>query len=213
MLRRSDQLSPKQLQSVEVVSEEASRLSKLLDDLLVLSRSDSGQLDARREEVQLEPLMRRLGDLLTDQRLGERLRLPRADTLADLAVHGDNQRLTQCLLNLVENADKYAPGDEPIDIEVQAADDHIDLLVRDRGPGILPADGKRVFERFQRGTGSGQVQGSGLGLSVVAMLMERMGGSIDLVPTLDADGSDGRGSTFRLRLNRAQVSTPATSAA
>jgi two-component system OmpR family sensor kinase len=96
------------------------------------------------------------------------------------AVLCDEDELRIALDNLIENALKYAPH-SPIDVAVRPARDAIALVVRDRGPGLRPADRAHVFERFYRGSETrGEVQGSGLGLAIVQRIAERHGGSVSL---------------------------------
>jgi len=101
------------------------------------------------------------------------------------------------VINLVENAIKYAPGTDVVKIEIAPnGGSHLEVRVIDRGPGIDPDDRERIFERFYRGKRAGerQVRGSGIGLSLVQHVVDAHGGEIVIEPT------PGGGSTFVLRI-------------
>jgi signal transduction histidine kinase len=170
----------------------------MLSDLLDLSRADNHQLSVRRDAFSLLPS------------LEHALRLARAahrnpihddlaavPNLADLEVVGDPDRLVQCIGNLIGNAAKYSPSDQPVALEVNHQGTAVEISVIDQGPGI-PADQlERIFERFTRAEGVALPKGessSGLGLSIVTMLMQAMGGSVSVSSTV------GQGSRFSLRL-------------
>ena len=114
---------------------------------------------------------------------------------------GDAERLQQCLTNLVENAIKYTPADAVIELYSSRSDADVVAHVRDHGPGVPRADKTRIFDRFARGSvptiGKDGGAGSGIGLSVVKLLVERMGGSVAVA---DAPGG---GADFQLHLEKA----------
>jgi two-component system, OmpR family, sensor kinase len=107
----------------------------------------------------------------------------------------ETDRLQQVLLNLIENADKYSPPGRPISLELTRNDAELCISVRDQGIGIPPEDIPKVFDRFHRGRNAIEHErGSGLGLSVVKLLVEAMGGSIDV------DSEIAVGSRFHIHL-------------
>ncbi|MGE3620661.1 MAG: sensor histidine kinase [Acidimicrobiia bacterium] len=163
---------------VAIVTDELDRMSRLVDDMLLLARSERpGFLD--REPVHLGALA---ADWLARARiLGERDW--RLDAAAAGTVVADRQRLTQAVMNLAGNAVRHtAPGAE-IGIGTALVDGTATIWVRDTGDGISPADQERVFERFARGTGAGRHDGSGLGLAIVRAIAEAHGGRISLSST------------------------------
>ena len=111
-------------------------------------------------------------------------------------VNADSDRLRQVLLDLIENADKYSPNEQPIRLVLQVNAEHASIQVIDQGIGIPEADQERVFERFQRGSNAPEKTGSGLGLSIVKLLVEAMDGTIGL------KSRPGEGSCFTIRLPR-----------
>ena len=113
------------------------------------------------------------------------LTLPDQAPLSEVVVQADPARLRQVLLDLIENADKYSAPGRPIRLALRSADGMACIDVIDQGIGIPPDELDRVFERFQRGSNAPEKTGSGLGLSVVQLLVEGMGGSIEVCSRLD----------------------------
>ena len=171
-------------------------MQQLLNDLLDLSRSDSGRLQVKQEPVDLRPLLeevvRAQGAALTRELT---LELP-AEDISTTAL-GDAARLRQVLLNLIENAHKYSPPEQPIQLRLHSGLNALVLEVEDRGIGIPLQDQAYVFDRFHRGANTTGQSGSGVGLSVVKLLLEAMGGSIKV------KSEPGMGSCFRIQLRRA----------
>ncbi|MGL6134575.1 MAG: sensor histidine kinase, partial [Prochlorococcaceae cyanobacterium] len=108
----------------------------------------------------------------------------------------DPDRLAQCLANLVENALKYAPAPSPVELGVDRRGDQVVLCVRDQGPGVPPEEREGIFQLFSRGSAAAgaATSGSGLGLAMVRLLMERMGA---MAQVADAPGG---GADFQLSL-------------
>lgn len=185
------------------IEDEATRMGSLVEDLLLLARLDERR-PAKLEEVDLAVLA---GDAVHDARAMDRDRtisligvLPGTGPRPAL-VTGDNNRLRQVLTNLVANALRHTPAGTPVEVAVgvypHATGDFALLEVRDHGGGIAAEDAERVFERFYRVDASrqrGKGGGSGLGLSIVAAVVEQHGGRVDIVPT------PGGGATFRVSL-------------
>jgi two-component system sensor histidine kinase KdpD len=155
------------------ILDEAERLERLIRNLLDMTRLESGTVNVRKEWTPLEEVV---GAALTrlESRLGERvvnLYLPRDLPLVPL----DAVLLEQVLMNLLENAAKYATG--PIDISARHGTGEVLVEVADRGPGILAGDEARIFEKFQRGASEGPA-GVGLGLTICRAIIAAHGGKI-----------------------------------
>ena len=147
---------------VAELEEDARRLARLADDLLVLSAEEAAA--APDEVVRLDELAARVGETAAN-----------VDVTAPAPVRalGDRAALERAVTNLVQNAQRHGPGG-PIGIEVAAANGVATLSVSDAGPGLAPDEAERAFERFWRkGGGEG---GSGLGLAIVRATAERHGG-------------------------------------
>jgi signal transduction histidine kinase len=180
------------------------RLSKLIDDLLDISRINTGKLQLNLEHFDL---MEMIGDI--KQRFGSQL----ATSGCELIVHGPSElpvyldifRIEQVVVNLLTNSMKYGPG-RPIEISIDRAGDFFSLAVKDGGIGIAAEDQKRIFLRFERAVSSTHFGGLGLGLYIVTQILEAHGGSISVSSEIK------RGSVFRVDLPvEAKVSAPRSS--
>ena len=196
-IRRGDNLTEGQVKGLRTAEEESIRMRRLLDDLLDLSRSDFGHLDIRTVPVDLADQLEQVADLArsTLQRPLE-LMLPEELEQRSVEVKADPARLRQVLLDLIENADKYSPPERPIRLELHNTGNGARITVIDQGIGIPEEEQETVFERFKRGSNAAEKTGSGLGLSVVKLLVEGMGGRIELRSRL------GEGSCFTVALPR-----------
>ena len=186
-------------QLLETVKAQTDRLTRLSDDLLLLTSPEAAAapLDPP-ERVDLRALAAaaaaELGPLAA--RAGVRLRVaggPPHEALAAAAP------LYRCALNLIDNAVKHSGAGAEVDIEAGADGEDAWLRVRDTGPGIPEADLPHVFERFYRVDRSRAGGGAGLGLAIVRALMDSMGGAVT------AASEAGAGATFTLRLPRADA--------
>lgn len=148
---------------------DATRLARLVDQLLVLEREVSAPpVDQR---VQLDTLARDATAGLPRVELGE---------LAPAVAVGDPDALTRAVVNLVENATVHGPPDGPVRVTVRVAGDRARIAVSDSGPGPDPADRDRLFKRFWRGSTAHSQPGSGLGLSIVASIVARHRGTVSV---------------------------------
>jgi len=175
------------------------RLSRLVEDMLDISRIATGRLNMRFEQVDLSELTRevvdRFGPQLTEA--GHTLTLHLAPGLVGT---WDRERMEQVLSNLLSNAIKYAPG-TPLKVTTLQVGPSAILEVEDRGPGIAPVDHQRVFERFERLVAANQVSGLGLGLHISQHIVAAHGGTIRVRSAI------GEGASFIVEL---PVSGPPT---
>lgn len=183
-------------------------LSRLVDDLRLLSLADAGRLTLAPAEVDLNDWARRAVD---DARAAWGLRglhLAYAGPDGPVPLRADAQRLAQVLHNLLDNASRYAPDGSTVDVVVAADGDEARLEVRDRGPGVPEDELGTIFERFVRGRrrdvrGAG---GSGLGLAIVRTLADLHGGRVSVRNLPPADGG---GAVFTVHLPRRAPHPPA----
>jgi heavy metal sensor kinase len=178
--------------------EEVDRLAQLADSLLTLSRADGRRVALNPERLDLAEFARDVADdlgVLAEEK-GQSLCVEAPEAVH---VRADRQVLRHALVNLVDNAVKYAPDGSPIRIVVSQASGGATLEVIDHGPGIPSAHRERVFERFYRidSSRSREEGGSGLGLAIARWAVETHGGDIELETEL------GKGCTFRVRLQSA----------
>ena len=196
-IKRGDNLNEGQIQGLKTAEAESIRMRRLMDDLLDLSRSDSGRLAIAREPVLLADQLEQVADMArnTLQRPLQ-LELPENPIERDGIAQADPPRLRQVLLDLIENANKYSPANTPIRLVLRQEANGFAIDVIDQGIGIPETELESVFERFRRASNAPEKTGSGLGLSVVKLLVEGMGGSIDVSSRLN------QGSCFTVHLLR-----------
>ena len=169
-------------ETLALVTGELDRMSRFVDDLMLLAKHDQPEF-LELETIELSELC---DEMLAKARgLGDRDW--RLDRTVRRSIVADRQRVTQAVMNLVENAVSHTqPGDE-IAIGSDVSGHEALVWVRDSGPGIAPADQRRVFERFARGRHSRKRhEGSGLGLAIVKAIAEAHGGRVDLDTRLGA---------------------------
>jgi signal transduction histidine kinase len=180
---------------LQIVSDEAGRLARLLDDALSASR-----LHADRETFEIAPIdgaeVARAVVEAARPRLTEGLELELVAPAAGPLVAADPDKLRQVLVNLTENAIKYSPDGRRIEVRVDRAGPAMRFSVRDEGIGIAPDEQARIFERFHRldPNMTRGVGGTGLGLYICRELVQHMGGRIWVT------SREGEGSTFAFDL-------------
>ena len=184
------------LEQLEVVQRQTSKLARLVDELLDVSRIESGRLELRVSDVDLPELvaevMRRHQLMATKHEL--RLNY---DPERKLGVRGDRDHLEQVLNNLIGNAMKYSPDGGAIDVTVtRAGEQEVEFMVTDHGIGIHPAELMRVFGLFYRSPDrlARDVGGMGLGLYITKEIVDRHNGRIW------ADSEAGKGTAFHVAL-------------
>jgi signal transduction histidine kinase len=178
----------------EIVSESV-RMSRIVDDLLFLARSDASGVPLELRPANAAELMSSVAsraEVLARER-GAELRRD-LDCSGQLEV--DAERVAQAVLVLVDNAAKYGGNGEPVELVARTTDGRLEIAVLDRGPGIPAEERSRIFERFYRSDGDARrlAGGAGLGLPIAAAIVEGHGGRIG------ADDRDGGGTRMWLSL-------------
>lgn len=189
-------LKPRQYEAASVISESATQLQKMINDLLDLARSDAGKLRIDPKPTSVQALAQRIGRQMRpsfdekDQRLTVSVEKGVPD------IQADPDRIGQVLANLLTNANKYTQEGSKVRLSASRVGDEVEFAVSDDGPGLGRDDLDHVFERFWRAEAgeSQSVGGTGLGLAIAKSLVELHGGAIS------ADSKAGKGATFRFVL-------------
>lgn len=187
--------NPETQEELQAMEQELDRLSKLVNDLLILSSVEKARNSLVKEEVSVGELIASVGqDLLPLARL-KHIRL---SWEAQEALYWplDGQRIFRVIYNLVDNAIKYSPDGGEVGISYRVQDDKLYITVTDQGEGIPPEERERIFQRFYRAdkARSRATGGTGLGLAIAREIAQLHGGDITV------SGDSGEGSVFTLLL-------------
>ncbi|HSB62329.1 MAG TPA: HAMP domain-containing sensor histidine kinase, partial [Vicinamibacteria bacterium] len=176
-----------------VVAGQMRRLTRIVEDLFTLARADAAGLTLERGPLYLDELV---ADCVEEVKV---LAVPKGVALyrkgeGDLEIRGDERRLRQMLVNLLDNAVRHTPAGGWVRVDLVTRADAVELAVTDSGEGVPEGERERVFERFVRLDPSRPGEGAGLGLPIARAIAEAHGGTLVLAR------SDGSGSTFLARL-------------
>lgn len=171
-----------------VISGEADRMTRIVKDLLTLSKLDYGRMDLRFERFSMQSMLESVYQamVLDAEKNGHELVLQTEGTMPDM--NGDRERLEQVVINIISNAIKYTPRGGHIELYAAKRDDrHVLIRVTDNGMGIPQEDIPRLFERFYRvdKARSREKGGTGLGLAIAKEMVEAHHGTIHLDSTVD----------------------------
>jgi len=180
---------------IATIIKETSRVSKLVEKLLLLARADSNQTEFEYKPVALDTLAGRmveqfapiaaLKDITLDLLVGNKVELV-----------GDKEQLAQLLVILLDNAVKYTGPGGAVVVQLNRKHNSAELVVRDSGCGVAPSDLPHIFDRFYRAdkARSGKSRGTGLGLAIARWIVEKHGGIIK------AESVAGEGTTMTVTL-------------
>jgi len=190
LMRRMGEADP---EALDVVQDELQRMTRLVDDLLLLARADTGSLPIQRKPVELDTVF------LDIYRQVRSLDQPVEIVLREVDqayVLGDEDRLRQLILNLIDNAIKYTPPGGTVGLSLSKSNGTAEIEVSDTGVGISFEDLPRVLDRFYRvdKARSRNLAGSGLGLSIARWIAQAHGGDIRV------ESKEGEGSKFTISL-------------
>jgi len=183
---------PEAVPTLTKMEAQVNRLTRLIDELLDVSKIQAGRVDYEEEPVDLAALLRETVELLQASSPTHTL-LIRGTHQA--WIMGDQDRLGQMLTNLITNAIKYSPQANKVDLSITVSNMTVTLRVRDYGVGIPKADQKNIFDRFYRVRDRHQAfSGLGLGLYITHEIVKQHGGDITV------ESEEGKGSTFVVSL-------------
>jgi signal transduction histidine kinase len=169
-------------ESLQVIVNQATDMGRLVEDLLFLARSEA-------EEIRYEFRVLHMGDLIVDAvndavaiARRRQVRISTTRPAPDSLVRADPWRIKQAVLNLLDNAIKYAPAGSDVEVACVSVPGAVELTIADRGPGVPPDELPHVFERLFRGKQARTegIGGSGLGLSIARRIVEKHGGTLAL---------------------------------
>ncbi|MEW6055095.1 MAG: PAS domain S-box protein [Bdellovibrionota bacterium] len=177
---------------ISSVDKQVDRITRLVEDMLDISRLEHGKLPIEREYIDLVEVVQEVVE-----RFSEPLRFAgcQCRVLFDGAVQGrwDRARIEQVVANLISNAIKYGAG-TPIEVQVSLDETNARISVKDHGLGIANEDLERIFKRYERALSTGRISGLGLGLYISKQIVELHGGTIAVESEL------GKGSVFTVSL-------------
>ena len=176
-------------ETVELVVDELDRMSRFVDDLLLLAQAEQADF-VQPADVDL--------DALTEELMAKASALAPRDWQLDAIgvgrLRADRQRLTQAVMQLAQNAVQHTGEGDRIALGSALANGHARLWVSDTGAGVPAAERERIFDRFARGSGARRSQGAGLGLAIVRAIAEAHGGTVEL----EQPARGGGGATFTI---------------
>jgi PAS domain S-box-containing protein len=197
-------LSPEERERWFVVRRNALRLFKLVNTLLDFSRIEAGRVDASFEPTDLSALTTELSSMFASAIERGGLSLHVDVPPLDEPAYVDREMWEKIVFNLLSNALKFT-FEGRIDVSLRLVDSHVELMVRDTGIGIAPADVPHVFDRFHRikGARARSHEGTGIGLALVSELVKLHGGQVRV------ESVEGEGSAFTVRIPRGDAHLPA----
>jgi signal transduction histidine kinase len=178
-----DGVEPPDPGTLKTMHAQVERLGRLVDQLLDLSRLESGAVPLERRAFEVASLLEQAAEesrVHAERGLERRIRLTVDVEPTDLRVYGDPERVHQVIANLLENAVRHSPEDGQVSVMARDGGGAVRVEVADQGPGIPDRDAERVFERFYRADAarSSRDGGTGLGLAIARWIVELHGGAI-----------------------------------
>jgi PAS domain S-box-containing protein len=170
-------------------------MTRLVEDLLDVSRIDAGRLEVRREPVEPARILEETRELFEGRARERGIALAVSAAAGLGTVMGDHDRLVQVLSNLVDNALKFTPPGGHVELAAEARGEGVEVAVRDDGIGLAPGQLERLFDRYWKAE-QGSRSGAGLGLAIARGIVRAHGGEIR------AESERGRGTTIRFTIAR-----------
>jgi signal transduction histidine kinase len=187
----------KRHQFLNIITAETARLTRLINNVLDFARLERGEKRTEFEVLDLSALARNTLEHYRPQLEASGFRITADLSATPIRVRGDRDAVSQVMLNLLSNAEKYSADGKQIEVTLTTTSDgHAEWSVLDRGRGVPPGCEEKIFEQFFRAHDSlaSGIQGSGLGLTLARRIAETHGGTVRYTPR------DGGGSCFTLRL-------------
>lgn len=172
------QINPTCIRMFAIFQRQITRLDRLVHDVLQATRLESGELVLQPEPISVLPVIQQVVEQTRVRAMGRSFHLPTKPGLP--LIYADRDCVTEVMINLLDNADKYSPPQKDIVVEVRANETEITIVVQDDGPGLHTKDLDRIFDKFYRTDGSDAqaAYGYGLGLYICRRLIEAQNGRI-----------------------------------
>jgi signal transduction histidine kinase len=194
------EVNEKQAEYLDDIQSSGNHLLALINDVLDLSKVEAGQVELELAPFSLQDALERGVSMVRERATRDEVQVTLAPNSDVDVVAGDERRIRQVIFNLLSNAVKFTPAGGSVDVWATQVNGEVSVSVADTGPGIAPADIRRIFEEFQQTeAGIEQGEGTGLGLALSKRLVELHGGRIWV------DSELGRGSTFVFTLPSREV--------
>jgi two-component system sensor histidine kinase KdpD len=184
-LREAGPLLPAQVEMMETVESEASRLGTLASRLLRMARVEREEVKPRMETLELIPLVERLTNQFARRSPDRRILFLKPPGSPE--VKADQELLRLALTQLLENACKYSPPGSTVTVQLQDREDNMEICVSNTGGSISSREQHHIFDRFYRGSAARLTPGSGLGLYVARKIALAHGGALDFTPQKPGD--------------------------
>jgi signal transduction histidine kinase len=194
-LKRDPSVSPRLLESLEMIERNVQMEARLIDDLLDISRITFGKIELQMERVDLHECIRNALNPVMPEIEGRKQKIILRLHARNQIIWGDSARLQQVFWNLLRNASKFTPAEGEISCETENVGSLIRVKVSDTGMGVSKENQCRIFEAFQQGEQPSEVGGLGLGLTISKAILEVHQGRL----SLESRGKN-QGSTFCVEL-------------
>ena len=196
-LLEADCSPEEQKEYIQIINEEAHRLSRLADNILMLNRIEKGNISTQRERVRLDEQIRRALMLYEPKWAEKRLELDLE--LEEIFFQGYESLLMQVWSNLIENAVKFSPAGGKLRLSLVREPGEVAFTIADEGEGIPAEKQKHIFDKFYKADPSRTSEGNGLGLSIVRQVVMLHDG------TIQVESQPGKGAVFTIRLPEIMV--------
>ncbi|MBI3307403.1 MAG: HAMP domain-containing protein [Candidatus Omnitrophica bacterium] len=166
-------------QTLTVIGEEVNELIRLVDDLMLLVRSDARQLRFEKTKISIAPLVEQVVERFQERASRKKIKLSFTNS-KDMWMLGDSVYFKRLFSNLIDNAIKFTPEGGKVDVSVKSAKDQALIEISDTGIGIEPEVQQKVFSRFYRADQARSHEGAGLGLNIAKAICEEHGGTLSI---------------------------------
>jgi PAS domain S-box-containing protein len=181
-------------QRLDSIQTQVKHMSALLEDLLMMGKSESGRITATVDLVDLKDFFSKVIDEVVHA-CKHSHRVITDFPSSPVQIQSDPKLLRNIFINLLTNAMKFSPNENEVFLSMTVQDEALVVRVKDKGIGIEPTDIEKVFEPFTRGDNAKEIKGTGLGLSIVRKAVETLGGKIQV------ESTTGKGTVFTIKLN------------